>query len=95
MSNSLQPMQGCDAERLRRWDERDRIARDIEEVVATRDASRVWPYTKGLGREAYQHAIRLVRAGIDLDAPDIYRVRAEVCEYLSRVRDEIASLYAD
>lgn len=65
-------MQGKDRERLRRAD----LAERIQEVVVRRDMSGLWTHLKRTEptRTQFFHALRLVRAGIDLDAPDILLV---------------------
>ncbi len=66
-------------------EERELIARQIEEVVRDRDENDIWSYLlHGRERDEYIHAIRLIRAGIDMNSVDITPIRVEVYEIRSR-----------
>lgn len=57
---------------------RQKVAAKIEARITGRDAARFWSVARGEDRTAHVAALRLVRAGIDLNAPAIVRVVADM-----------------
>ncbi len=57
---------------------RQKVAGKIAARIAGRDAARFWSVARGEDRTTHVAALRLVRAGIDLNAPAIVRVVADM-----------------
>lgn len=61
-------------QRRAEFERRERLAKRIERVIASRDRCGFWAHYTGRTREEHDTAVKLIRGGIDLDAEKIVRV---------------------